>query len=214
MISRSGLAGVVIACLGAGPLRADTTTQFWITSTVSKRLDALSELQFEATQRFRPDEDGGDQQLVRLSFDRSTGQSMTAGVGLTRVVSKNADESRLHQQLRLRRGVVRARTRLEQRFFDGAPRTGWRLRQRIGAEMPLKNAAWRAIAHGEFFLTLRDSRRGGSTGLTAVRATIAAERQLGAKLRLSVGYLHQRTIVARGPNQIAHIPQLALTLRQ
>lgn len=196
--------------LAAAPLRAADTGQVWLTASATKAFGARTSLQFEATQRWRPDSAAGNQRPVRLLIDRKIGGGFRLGGGIAGFdTDRGPFELRLHQQLSLSRGIFRARTRLEQRFIDDAARAGWRMRQRVGVDIPLDDRAWSVNTHSELFLTLRDADRGGPTGLTQMRATIAVERQLG-KVTVSAGYLYQHMIVPDGRDRIAWIPQLGV----
>ena len=187
--------------------------QFWLTASATKALDPNTNVALEVTQRWRPNSATGNQRPIRLSIDRKIGGGFRLGGGLAGFETDRAPfELRLHQQLSLSRGIFRARARLEQRFIDDAARVGWRLRQRVGVDIPLDGRAWSVNAHGELFLTVRDVERGGQTGATQVRGSVAAERQLG-KVTVSAGYLYQRMVVADGRDSVAWIPQLGVGLR-
>lgn len=196
----------------ASAAQAEETAQLWVTPSVAKSLDRSTTLQLEVSGRLRSEGDGGDLVQARLGIDRALGSGFAVGVGVYAVESQQ-DERRLQQQVTFSRGIFRARTRLEQRFFEGAPRTAWRLRQRIGFEVPVKGRRWSVLASVEPFWTLRDSIPGGPTGLTTFRLTASVERKLGAHASLSVAYLNQRTIVRDGPDRVAHIPQIGLAFR-
>jgi len=186
--------------------------QLWVTPSLTKSLDPSTTLQLEVSGRLRSDVDGGDLIQARLGIDRAIGSGFSVGLGVYAVESRE-DERRLQQQVTFSRGIFRARTRLEQRFFEGAPRTAWRLRQRIGIEVPLKGGRWSVLGSVEPFWTLRDSTPGGQTGLTTLRLIGGVEREVGPHTSLSVAYLNQRTIVRDGPDRIAHIPQVGIAFR-
>jgi hypothetical protein len=121
-------------------------------------------------------------------------------------------ETRLLQQVSYGIGKVGLRTRLEQRFLSDDPRTAWRLRQRIGSSLPLRNSDWALAGNAEGFFTLRAAERGGQTGLTALRTFVGFERELGP-VELSLGYLRQQTFRDRAPTaSVMHLYRRRLQL--
>lgn len=120
-------------------------------------------------------------------------------------------KTRLLQQVGYPLGPLGGRTRLEQRFIEGDPRTGWRVRQRVGGAIPLSSheGAWEAVGNVEGFFTLAASEPGAQTGLTGLRTFIGLEREFGA-LELSVGYLRQQAIREDAPDSVGHAPFVAL----
>jgi hypothetical protein len=199
-------AGPATLLLAAAPAAAaDDGLEFWLNPSVSTKLDARTSMELETAHRFRSDSAGGDTHYARLWVGRTIGEGVKLSVGAERRAQGSARETRLLQQATYDIGPIGLRTRLEQRFLSDDPRTAWRLRQRVGTDIPLSEGPWSLAANAEGFFTLRPAERGGQTGLTAVRTFVGFEREIG-QVELSLGYLRQQTIREGARDRVGHAP--------
>ena len=204
---------VVALSLSAPALASDDFLEGWFEGTVSVDLDKANFVQVQTQQRFRGDSNPtGDLHLYRLWYGHKFGK-VTAATGIQRSKEGADRETRLIQQASYSLGRLKARTRLEQRFFDGAPQTAWRLRQRLGTSVPLSNKddGWALAGNVEGFWTLRATTSSGQTGITGVRTFAGFERSFG-KLDLSVGYTRNQSIRKGAADRVGHAPTVNLTL--
>ena len=125
----------------------------------------------------------------------------------------SADEIRPHQQLTLTFGPLTLRTRAEERFFENADRMEFRLRQRIGATIPLSQDLKAGLA-GELLYTARSQNAGQSAHVDQWRAQATIVRRLGDTLEGTLGYLAILSPRNGGPDRLSHVAQVALTLRR
>jgi hypothetical protein len=120
-------------------------------------------------------------------------------------------ELRPHQEIDLNFGRVSARTRIEERFFDGADRMELRLRQRVGYAQPL-GGRWELSADGEYLHLAQTRERGGNRPRDEWRARAILGLEVSGSLTLGVGYLLAYTPDEGGPDGVNHIAQTHLTL--
>jgi hypothetical protein len=203
----AGLAALLLAAAPAAA--AEDGLELWLNPSVATKLDARTSVELETAQRFRSDAAGGDTYYARLWLGRQVAQGVKLSLGAERRHQGSGRETRLLQQLSYGIGKVGLRTRFEQRFLSDDPRTAWRLRQRIGTSLPLRRSDWALAGNAEGFFTLRAAERGGQTGLTAWRAFVGVERELGP-VELTLGYLRQQTFRDRAPDRVGHAPFVGL----
>jgi opacity protein-like surface antigen len=208
---------VLMIAIGAGlavaaPAHAtDDAFEMWINPTVTVALGERTETGFESIARLRSSEDNRvDTYYARLWLYRKLDDNFTAGLAVEQRWNGGQQERRLHQQLNTRFGIMRARTRLEQRFVEGDPRTGWRLRQRLGVSVPLRDDRWSIIANGEGFFTLRATTPTGATGLTAFRLFAGAEYEVSKRVTVGLGYLRAQEVRVGRADIVGHAPVLGI----
>jgi hypothetical protein len=205
-IKLARLAGPAMLLLASAPAAAaDDGLEFWLNPSVSTKLDARTSVELESAHRFRSDAAGGDTHYARLWLGRQVAAGVKLSLGAERRHQGSGRETRLLQQANYDIGRIGLRTRLEQRFLSDDPRTAWRLRQRVGTSLPLRNSSWSLAGHAEGFFTLRAAERGGQTGLTALRTFVGVERELGP-VELSLGYLRQQSFRDRAADRVGPAP--------
>ena len=184
--------------------------QLWQFAVISGDLDADMHLILDASQRWRANASGKDQQTLRLTIEQTVARGVRIGGGAMVLAAGGNTELRPHQQLSVTRGSFDLRTRLEQRFFDGADRVEWRLRQRIQYNHPL-GTGWRAHVGGEWFGLLQSRRRneGGSTEQWRAQAGIAY--RVNRRLEIGANYWLLVFPEGAGPARTSHVPQTMLS---
>ncbi|WP_125255791.1 DUF2490 domain-containing protein [Brevundimonas fluminis] len=200
--------------LAAQPAIAqDEDAELWFNPAFVKTIDDRTSVELETAQRLRADP-RLDTYFARLWLNREDGKGREWSFGVEqRWNGPDEQEMRLLQQVGYDWGPVEFRTRLEQRFVDVDPQTGWRLRQRIGTTIPLSDGedGWAVTGDVELFVTLRNTEPGGQTGVTGLRTFVGFERSFG-RYDLSVGYLRQQDIRDGVEDRVGHAPFLGLTV--
>lgn len=200
--------------LAAQPAIAqDEDAELWFNPAFVKTIDDRTSVELETAQRLRADP-RLDTYFARLWLNREDGKGREWSFGVEqRWNGPDEQEVRLLQQVGYDWGPVEFRTRLEQRFVDVDPQTGWRLRQRVGTTIPLSDGedGWAVTGDVELFVTLRNTEPGGQTGVTGLRTFVGFERSFG-RYDLSVGYLRQQDIRDGVEDRVGHAPFLGLTV--
>jgi hypothetical protein len=211
---RFSLLGAIALAAAVPAAAEDNHLELWLNPSLVKDLDDKTFVEFETQQRFR-EAPAGDTYAFRLWLGREIGEGVTVSGALDRRKEGSTRETRLIQQIGypLIAGL-KGRTRLEQRFLNDNPRTAWRLRQRIGAGLPLSGQenGWTLAANAEGFFTIRAGEPGGQTGLTGLRTFVGVEREF-ERIELSLGYTRQQNIRRNAPDRVGHAPTIALTFK-
>lgn len=207
-----------VVLLGVGMIApahaADQEAQLWLTENFSTKIDGATTLTLDLNQRARSAKAGGDQYLQRLSIDRKIADGVEIGLGATYQQTDVEKEHRTHEQITLSHGIFAARIRVEQRMFERVSETGWRLRERLQAMVPVDSAKkWTLIANGELFFQLNRLKASDRRGLAQFRTQIGLRRALGKSLSIQLLYLRQQNIRDNRPDFIAHAPLLTLNWR-
>jgi len=191
----------------------DDGGEIWLNPAFATSLDNATSVELETAQRLRQDP-RNDTYFARLWINREDNQGREWSMGVEqRCNGPDEREVRLLQQIGYDWGPLEFRTRLEQRFVDVDPQTGWRLRQRLGTTIPLTPSqdGWSLTGDAELFVTLRGTEPDGQTGVTGLRTFIGFERSYG-RYDLSVGYLRQQDIRDSAEDRVGHAPFVGLTV--
>jgi hypothetical protein len=212
---RSTLGVTLCLCLGSATpaLASDEAVELWLSPSLRGQLDDNTALRLETAQRFRDADDGRvDTYFARLWVSQQVSQHFTVeGAVERRENDGGRDETRLLQQVVAQHGIFRNRLRLEQRFIEDTPQTGWRLRSEHGVRIDLDNRKkWFFRADAEFFFTLQSSTPGGQTGFTEQRAQAGLGRRFDRHFSASLSYKRVQTIRRDRPDLVGHIPMLHL----
>lgn len=203
---------VMALCCAVAPARAaDDAFELWLNPSITKAV-GKGEAELETAQRLRS-EGRDDVYFVRLWYGQEVAKGLSLQGGIEQRWAGSSEERRLLQQLNYRNGLLRARTRFEQRFVEGDDRMGLRLRQRLGVSVPLDRAKTvRAIANAEAFYTVRSGNRGGQDGLTGLRTITGVEIAVSEAVEIGIAYQRQEDIRRNAPDRVGHIPLISLTL--
>jgi hypothetical protein len=205
-----GLLGAALVACTSAANAADDEFELWLNPSVTAQIGKRTSIEFETAQRFRRSP-ADDTYYGRLWLNRELSNSADLGVAVEQRFQGSTEETRLHQQLSLKFGAIKSRTRLEQRFVSSNPRTVWRLRQRIGTSVPLGASEddWSLSANAEGFFTLRAGEAGGQEGLSGLRTFIGFERSFG-RVDFSIGYLRQQDIRDNARDRVGHAPLIGV----
>jgi hypothetical protein len=191
---------------------ADEDVQLWQIMNVTGDLDRDTRLTVDASHRWREDARGDEQQTIRVTFEQTVADGVRIGGGGAVFEAAGNTEIRPHQQVILALGNIELRTRLEQRFFDGADRMELRLRQRAQFNQPL-GGGWRASLGGEWLGLLQSRRRNEGASTEQWRAQVGLSYRVGKRLELGANYWLLAFPSGARPTRYSHVPQTVLTYR-
>lgn len=161
------------------------------------------------SQRFR---EQGDQLQIGAQADLAVAPWLTLGAGMLRSVNEGRDEWRTHQQVSLIAGSFQLRTRLEERFYDGAPRAQLRLRERVQVTIPLVRRQ-KLTFSGELHYIARPERTEDTARVDQWRLLAMYTRPLAPRLDVGLGYMMIIAPREGAPDRMSHSPQLTLGYR-
>ncbi len=204
----------------ATPAMAGEDTQYWQTLTVNVALPDNFKLQNETV--FRSSDAKGFYELENnLMVGRKINKTMTVWLGYTFDPQYSHGnftrrEHRFRQQVsfdgfaKLGKVKLSGRVRMEERWREGQPGTGWRLRPQLKASMPLAGKVSLSVAT-EPFINLNNTVFQTTDGLDRVRNSIALSVPLGKKFTVEAGYLNQHGFVPNAADTSDHVLTLGLT---
>ncbi len=222
ILALAPLAGAL--ALAAQPARADEhDAQAWLNVTVLGPVSGKILAWAEVQGRFGDDASRLSQSILRpgVGYQISPRVSLWAGYGRITNHNRGPDvgEDRLWQQLlwnagTIAGGAVTSRTRLEQRFVEGGSDTGWRVRQFVKFNRPLRKGGDTSfVLTSETFIALDDADWGARAGFDQIRNFAGVGFSVTPKARIELGYLNQY-IDRPGPNdRMNHIASASLLAR-
>jgi hypothetical protein len=171
--------------------------------------------------------DGGsrlDQLILRPAIGWRFSPDVTVYQGYARVTSRpegrpNINEDRSFQQLswivsRPWGGEVSSRTRMEQRWRSDGGDVGWRFREMLRLEAPLRpGGKVAALGYAEAFFALNDTDWGADGGFDQLRSFVGAEIGVGGRSSVELGYLNQLINQPAGRTRMNHVLSIALFVR-
>ena len=190
----------------------DEDVQLWHVFNVTGDLDEDTRLTVDASQRWREEARGGDQQTLRFTIEHTVAKGVRIGGGAMVLDAGGNTELRGHQQVVFVAGRFEARTRLEQRFFDGADRVELRLRQRVQYTQPL-GKSWRGSVAGEWLGLLQSRIAGQGASTEQWRAQVGVAYKVSDTVELGANYWLIAAPRGPAPARYAHVPQTVLTYR-
>ncbi|MBC7158606.1 MAG: DUF2490 domain-containing protein [Porphyrobacter sp.] len=207
---RSGAPMLVGWAFIASPAQATPEdTQLWFVVSAAVPLDQGIVANLEASPRLRQ---GADQLLTRANVDVRLSEAVSVGAGGAYVEFAGGYELRPHQQVTISAGPLAFRTRVEQRFFDGAPRTEWRLRQRVAASLPLSGRT-ALTGSAEVLYIARPQHPAEEARVDSWRAIAGVQQRLSPHLVAGLNYLLLLSPREGAPDRLSHVPQVTLTFR-
>lgn len=167
-----------------------------------------------------------DQLLMRGAVGVKLSPSVTLYQGYAHVAvpvegARDINEERSFQQLSATLGKpwggeLSSRTRLEQRWRSNGKDTGWRLREMIRYEKPLRSGsdAVNALVSVEGFAALNGTDWGAKAGFDQVRSFAGVELGLAGASTAEIGYLNQVIDQRGGRTRMNHVASLSLFWRR
>ncbi|WIW89258.1 DUF2490 domain-containing protein [Sphingobium sp. V4] len=217
------------ACLAllSAPAVAATSEdeQFWLNLTAMGSVKDELVYFAEVQPRIGDGVSRVDQALFRGALGWKFSPSLTLYQGFAHIVvptegGKDVNEERSFQQVSWTLGKpwggeLSSRTRLEQRWRSDGDDMGWRLREMIRYEKPLKagSDAVNALVYAEGFAALNDTDWGARSGFDQLRSFAGAEIGLPGASTLEVGYLNQLINQRAGNTRVNHVASVTLFFR-
>ncbi len=206
---------IVIACACAAwqpsaAIAQEEDVQLWVYAVAQSDLDGDTRLTLDGSARWREAQRGDEQQTLRFTLEQEVSDGLRLGGGFGVFEAEGGEtELRPHQQATLTIGRFAARTRVEQRFFDGADRMELRFRQRIRYTHPIA-PSWRASIDGEYFNLIQTRNRTLNPARDQWRGRAIVTHSISQRLSVGASYLLIFTPQPSGADQINHVPQLIL----
>ncbi|MCE7795811.1 DUF2490 domain-containing protein [Sphingobium sufflavum] len=166
-----------------------------------------------------------DQLLLRGAVGVRLNPRLTLYQGYAHVVvpvdgGRDVNEERSFQQLTAALGKplggeLSSRTRLEQRWRSDGDGMGWRLRQMLRYETPLRSDRQgpSALVHAELFVAFNHTDWGARSGFDQLRSFAGVEIPVGGASTIEAGYLNQYIARPTGPDRMNHVASLTLFFR-
>lgn len=184
----------------------DEDVQLWIYAVATGDLDDNTRLTLDASARWREERRGDEQQTVRFNIEQEVTDSIRIGGGLGVFDAGGLTEVRPHQEFTFTSGRLAARTRIEERFFDGADRMELRFRQRLRYSLPLGDD-FDTRLDGEYFNLVQTQKRNSDAARDQWRGRVEIGWKASKNLRLSLAYLAIYTPTPNAPDPLNHVPQ-------
>lgn len=166
-----------------------------------------------------------DQLLLRGAIGLKLSPAVTLYQGYAHIVvpvdgGRDVNEERSFQQLgwlmgKPWGGELSSRTRFEQRWRSDGGDTGWRLREMLRYEKPLKPGTntVNALVYAEGFLALNDTDWGARGGFDQLRSFVGVELGVKDATTVELGYLNQVIDQTRGRTRVNHVASVSLFFR-
>lgn len=166
-----------------------------------------------------------DQALFRGALGWKAAPSLTLYQGFAHIVvpvegGTDVNEERSFQQISWTLGKpwggeLSSRTRLEQRWRSDGTDMGWRAREMLRYEKPVRpgSDAVNALVYAEGFVALNDTDWGARAGFDQLRSFAGVELGLPGASTLEVGYLNQLVNQRAGNQRVNHIASITLFFR-
>ncbi len=191
---------------------ADEDVQLWLYAVASGDLDEDTRLTIDASARWREERRGDEQQTIRFNIEQEVGDSVRVGGGLGVFEAGGRTEIRPHQEFTFTTGRLALRTRIEERFFDGADRMEIRARQRLRYTLPIASKV-EARLDGEFFNLVQTQSRDPDTARDQWRGRAEIGWRISNEFRLSLAYLAIYTPIPNARDPLNHVPQAWIEYR-
>lgn len=210
---------LAVSLVSPAALAAEDDANVWLAQTATINAGGKTVIWLEAQQRFTQDASRLGQVLLRPAIGYKLDDTTTAYIGYAHVFTNpegpaETTEHRLFQQVSFRlagdgKGLtLTGRTRLEQRWLEERPGTGWRLRQQLRLTAPLAGKV-RAVAWTEPFIGLNQTAF-QREGIGLWRNFAGLSVPLGKGLVLEPGYLNQH-VERTGADRVDHVGNLTLS---
>lgn len=220
LVPRPVACAAMALCAAAfsAPAHADDT-QAWATANVTVALGGPWRISNETTAR-TSDARGFYEVENNLLLGYKTG-NVTVAAGYTHDANYSHGtftvmEHRLRSQVSVDNfaslGPVRlsGRMRLEARWRDNQPGTGWRARPYLKANLPIHGKTSLNLSN-EAFVDLGRTGFQKVDGLERMRTQLSISTPLSKRLTIEGGYLNQHSFVRRGPDTDDHVAVVTLS---
>ena len=197
--------------------------QTWNTVNLSANIAKNVPVTLEVSGRLTEDSGRLGVVIVRPAIGYRFSKRLTALVGYTRQTTVNrvrsdTNENRLHQQLNwqvgaLGRATFASRTRLEQRWIEGSDDLGWRVRERLQMQLPLKSARTNLVLSSEVLFALNSTDWGAHAGFDQMRNFAGVNFPLSKTITLETGYQNRYQKRRGAADRMDHIIPITLSVK-
>lgn len=218
------LALMLTALFVATTAAAADDSQLWAGASVTVKLSDKWRFSEELTTRFSDKRNG----LYEIESNSLVGYGLAPGIMLWAGYTHDPQyaagdftimEHRAREQVTfdnfatLGPGKLSGRLRMEQRWRNAIPGTGWRVRPFIKYAVPFHKGGHTAfVLSTEPFIDLNNSAFQRTRGLDRTRTFVGISTPVARKLTLDAGYLNQHMFVHHGPDNDDHVASVALNL--
>lgn len=222
------LSHIALACAWSASALASTTQddQVWMNLTAMGPISGDVIYFAEVQPRMGDGASRVEQTILRGAIGWKLSPSLSVYQGYAHIMlpsqgGRDVNEERSFQQISWTigkpwQGELSSRTRLEQRWRSDGGGTGWRLREMLRYEKPLKpgSDAVNALVYAEAFAALNDTDWGQKAGFDQLRSFAGAEIRLMGKSTAELGYLNQYIDQSGGARRVNHIASITLFFRR
>lgn len=194
----------LILCIFVANLHAEVEEDgaFWINLNAQGKLP-LENLNWYAEYQPRWRQEGKhlDVSILRPAIYYAVNQNTSIWLGYANVRfhpsgRSSREENRLWQQFLYKfepidNVFMQSRTRFEQRHFENASDTGYRLRQLFRVSVPLNRSPYSLVLWDEYFIHVNDTDWGAVRGFDQNRTFLGVNTKINQQVALEVGYLNQ-----------------------
>jgi hypothetical protein len=181
--------------------------QSWNLATITFKKDEKYLGYFEVQPRIGnnvlgPVRGPGDKHFAQLVLRPALGYQITPNISLWQGyawvpsnIPTRIDENRIYQQLQINNAFSKLtmvnRSRLEQRWFEGADGTAVRARHMVRLAIPFtESKKWSWILYDELFVNLNGPQGAPKAGFDQNRAFIGLNRTFNRNVNAEIGYLN------------------------
>jgi len=196
--------------------------QIWSTLSASTDVGSRGVVTMESQFRLTDEASRAGQYVLRPSIGLKLDPHTTVSLGYAYVHTDpvgpaESDEHRIWQQLTYRLAgdgkgpTITGRSRLEQRWVEGAPDMGWRFRQQLRLTTPLAGTV-RAVAWSEAFFALDDTTWGQDGGFERWRNSVGLAVPVSRSITVEPGYINQ-WVPRPGRDRLHHIANINMSAK-
>lgn len=218
-------AAIAVLASAAVPAQAATADDFqiWTALNLSTDLSPKIVANMEFVARFPDDASRLGVTVVRPTIGYKVSKNLVLHIGYAHQTTinrgtPNVNENRFFQQTNWRVGkigtaTVNSRTRIELRTVQGARDSGWRLRQRVQFQIPLKAKGTNLILSSEGLFALNSTDWGARAGFDQMRNFIGVSMPVGKGLTLETGFQHLYQRRVGNPDRSNFIVPVTITVK-
>jgi Protein of unknown function (DUF2490) len=216
---------LVLGTLLATPVAAHAATedfQTWNGLNFSTHVAKNVPITLELNGRMVDDSSRLGVTVFRPAIGYKISDSVTVFLGYTHQKTINdgradVNENRIHQQLNWRVGKIgkatlNLRARLEQRWINGSSDMGWRVRERLQLQIPLKPKKTNLVVSNELLFSLNTTNWGARAGFDQMRNFIGVNFPIGKGLTLETGYQNRYQVRRGSADRMDHIIPITLSI--
>lgn len=192
-----GTASISLFFASTATYAADADSQIWTQFNLNKRYSNGVRLFAEIQPRFGDNNERLTQLIVRPAIGYTLNKRMSVWLGYGWTPStfpEYTNENRIFQQFLVEDSFpsfsMSNRTRLEERFIEGAGASSVRIRHLLRISKPLDSKnQWALVGSNELFWNLNTTPRGPQSGFDQNRIFLGLSKSVAPQTRIEFGYL-------------------------